>query len=106
MNSVQRLRIVGLLEGCSFLLLLLVGMPLKHLFNMPIATQVLGWAHGALFLAYTLSLIPAALDARWNLWQSARWFVSALIPGGPFMGDRALKHEAALLSRAPATEEM
>lgn len=50
MPRLRFLRAVSLTEGLSFLLLLLVAMPLKYAWGYPHPVQYLGWAHGALFL--------------------------------------------------------
>jgi integral membrane protein len=90
-SPIARLRLIGLLEGTSFLLLLLVAMPLKHAFGMPMAVKVAGWAHGALFIAFVLALPGAVMHARWSVGRAALLFMSALVPGGPFFMDRKLR---------------
>jgi integral membrane protein len=59
MPSLRFLRAVSLTEGLSFLLLLLVAMPLKYAWGYPHAVQYLGWAHGALFLTLHGLLLQA-----------------------------------------------
>ena len=44
-SSLQTLRIIGFLEGLSFLLLLGYAMPLKYLWGEPAAVQQIGMAH-------------------------------------------------------------
>ena len=51
-KSVNRFRIIAVLEGWSYVLLLFIAMPLKYMFDMPLFVKYLGWAHGALFVAY------------------------------------------------------
>lgn len=91
-TPLSRLRLVGLLEGLSFLVLLLVAMPLKYLAGEPQAVRVVGMAHGVLFLLYLLCLVPVALDHRWG-WRRVGFAVLAsLVPAGPFVFDaRVLK---------------
>ncbi|MFN9297548.1 MAG: DUF3817 domain-containing protein, partial [Acidobacteriota bacterium] len=43
------LRWAGWAEGISFLVLLLVAMPMKYLIGEPMAVRVIGSLHGALF---------------------------------------------------------
>ncbi len=45
-------RIVSLVEGISFLLLLFVAMPAKYYLGVPEAVTVMGWSHGFLFMLY------------------------------------------------------
>ena len=49
---IQTLRILGNIEGISYLLLLGVAMPMKYYFEMPMAVKITGMAHGVLFVAY------------------------------------------------------
>ena len=43
---------IGIAEGISFLVLLLIAMPLKYFMQMPEAVKFVGWVHGALFVAF------------------------------------------------------
>lgn len=91
MSILKSLRIVGIAEGISFLVLLGIAMPLKYLADMPMAVKVTGWIHGALFILF-LGLAWAVMD---KYRQSFLWlgtgFVASLIPFGTFFWDRKLK---------------
>ena len=56
MTALRQLRLVALLEGASFLVLLFVAMPLKYLAGMPLAVRIAGSIHGALFIAFVVAL--------------------------------------------------
>jgi integral membrane protein len=95
-TSIGRLRAVGVLEGLSFLLLLLVAMPLKYLAGMPEMVRVVGSAHGFLFLLYVAALGHVALERRWPLRRVGAGLVASVLPGGPFVFDaRVLREELA-----------
>ena len=49
------MRLISLVEGVSFLLLLGVAMPLKYLAGIPEVVTVVGAAHGVLFILYALA---------------------------------------------------
>jgi integral membrane protein len=89
-TSLGRLRIFGLLEGVSFLLLTGVAMPLKYLAGHPEAVRVVGMAHGVLFLAYIATIIHAYADYDWPVKRAAILLLAALLPFGPFIADRKL----------------
>jgi integral membrane protein len=57
----RRFELVAALEGASFLLLLLIAMPLKYLAGVPEPTRVVGLLHGLAFLAYEAQIIDAAV---------------------------------------------
>lgn len=84
MNStpVDRLRIAGIIEGISFLILLFIAMPLKYLFNQPQAVKMFGTVHGALFVAYCLVLLIVSLQMKWGLGKMILGFIAGVIPFG------------------------
>ena len=50
-------RIISMVEGISFLLLLFAAMPAKYYLGVPEAVTVMGWAHGLLFMLYVGSAV-------------------------------------------------
>jgi integral membrane protein len=89
-TSVGRLRLLGMLEGVSFLLLMGVAMPLKYLFDMPHAVKWPGWIHGLLFIVYCMAILTTLLAGKIPFWKAAVAFVASLLPFGPFLLDRKL----------------
>ncbi|MBL8724153.1 MAG: DUF3817 domain-containing protein [Planctomycetes bacterium] len=85
------LRLVSLVEAVSYLLLLLVAMPLKYVWGWPWAVRVLGMAHGVLFLLLTWLLVRARFEAGWPLRRLLLVFVASLVPVWPFVLDRSLR---------------
>ena len=51
-KKLKWLRKAGIAEGISFLVLLGIAMPLKYLFDQPMAVTIVGWAHGVLFVVF------------------------------------------------------
>ncbi|WOO42498.1 DUF3817 domain-containing protein [Rubellicoccus peritrichatus] len=90
-DAIHRLRVIGLIEGISFLLLMGIAMPLKYIWDMPMAVKVVGWAHGVLFIGFCILLLVAMILARWSFARGALFFVAALIPFGPFLVDKRLR---------------
>ncbi len=90
LNSIQTLRILGNIEGISYLLLLGIAMPMKYFFGFPMAVKIVGMAHGVLFIAYCLLLALQMKANKWNLLFGIYLFVATLIPFGTFVTDRKL----------------
>jgi integral membrane protein len=90
-TSVRRFLTVAFWEGISFLVLVIVCMPLKYGAGIAWPVRVMGSAHGALFIAYGLAL--AAVRKEVGL----RWAVVAmavsLVPGGTFWLDARWRRE-------------
>jgi integral membrane protein len=90
---IQTLRILGNIEGISYLLLLGVAMPMKYYFEMPMAVKITGMAHGVLFVAYCLLLVACMKKFNWSLKFGAYLFIATLIPFGTFVSDRKLRNK-------------
>ena len=89
----RALRILGYLEGTSFLVLLLIAMPIKYLADNPIAVKNIGALHGALFVLYLVVGFAVGLVHKWNLKRFATLVLASAIPLGTFVFDGALKRE-------------
>jgi integral membrane protein len=78
-------RITGWLEGGSYLLLLLVAMPLKYIWGEPGMVRVVGMAHGLLFVAY-IGVAFAMYDKHdWPLRKLVWAVIASFLPFGPFL---------------------
>lgn len=86
-STVGRMRLVGMLEGVSFLLLMGVAMPLKYFAGMPEAVKYTGWVHGLLFIGYCLAILNALVAGRIAFKDSVIAFLASLVPFGPFVVD-------------------
>ena len=87
MSMILLFRRVALLEGISFLVILLVTMPLKYIWNIPEPTYYVGMAHGLLFVAYIGFAFYAHYYARWNFSTLFLVLLASLIPFGTFVAD-------------------
>jgi integral membrane protein len=90
-SSIGRLRLVGLLEGASYVALLFIAMPLKYLNDMPLAVRIAGSVHGALFVLFCFALLHVVVDRGWRLPRAAGVFVASLLPFGTWAIDGRLK---------------
>ena len=93
--SVRRLLLVGLAEGVSFLFLLGVAMPMKHVAGNPLFVKYGGWAHGLLFILFLMAIFQAWAERAISFKQAALAFAASLLPFGPFVLDRKLKQQTA-----------
>ena len=87
-------RLIALLEGISFLLLLGIAVPLKHIYGYEEATHEIGLIHGLLFLSYIVFLYLEQDKRNWNFKTSAWHFAAALLPFGTFVADKRYLREA------------
>jgi len=87
-SALQRFRVVAICEGISFLILLFIAMPLKYYADFPQAVLIVGWIHGALFIAYMLALLNVKLTYMWGLKKILLAIFASVIPFGPFIFDK------------------
>jgi len=103
-TPIGRLRFIGFVEGMSYLVLLLVAMPLKYWAAMTMAVRIVGSAHGGLFVLFFLSV--AEVSARRGWWTGSFWgkaFLASIVPLGTFVFDRWLKRQEAADEPASST---
>ncbi len=81
-------RVISILEGVSYLLLLFVAVPIKYFANDPTYVKMLGMPHGLLFIAYIILAIMLKSELNWN--SKTFWIilVASIIPFGTFYIDR------------------
>lgn len=95
MHPIHLVRHIGLVEGVSFLVLVLIAMPLKYFYDQPLAVKYVGWAHGVLFVALAIAVLGAMVVARLSIGRAVLVMVAALLPAGPFLIDSHAKRWAA-----------
>lgn len=98
LNRLKHFKLVAILEGISFLVLLFIAMPLKYLGDMPKAVTVVGWVHGALFVWYVYALAIVHFTLQWSVIKSGLAFLASLVPFGTFVLDRQLKKDEVALA--------
>ena len=106
MIAVRLLRFVSISEGVSYLLLLLVAMPLKYVWGMPLAVKWVGLAHGVLFIALAASVLLAMVLAALPFKTACMVGVASLLPAGPFFADRLLRRHVRERSVRTAQESV
>ena len=98
-TPVGRFRVIAFIEGVSYLVLLLIAMPIKYLPALgehPEPTKIFGAIHGGLFVLYGVAGFLAMASRKWPLKEAVRGFVVSILPGGTFLYDAAfLKGEYA-----------
>jgi integral membrane protein len=102
-TPIGRLRVIGFIEGVSYLVLLGIAMPLKYMAGMPMAVRIVGSIHGGLFVLFCVALAHVWLAAGWSIWRAAGVFIASLIPFGTFVIDGRLKREDEARQMAPSS---
>lgn len=90
-TNIGRLRLIGILEGISLLLLVGVAVPAKHLYGNPELVRAIGPVHGLLFLLFVINTLRVGVEQDWRF-KTTTWkvLVACVIPFGTFYIDRQL----------------
>ncbi len=81
-------RIVSLLEGISYLLLLFIATPIKYFQGDTTYVKMLGMPHGILFMLYVVIAIVIKKEMNWNNKTFGIVLVASILPFGTFYIDK------------------
>jgi integral membrane protein len=81
-------RIVSVLEGVSYLLLLFIATPIKYLAGIDSFVKLLGMPHGLLFIGYVILAIVLKYELEWKSKTFFTVLVASIIPFGTFYIDK------------------
>ncbi len=90
-TTVGRLRLIGIIEGLSFLLLMMIAMPKKYFFGDPTWVTHSGRIPGLLWVVFCFALLDAKVKEGWTIKQALIPFIASMLPFGPFLVDRRIK---------------
>jgi integral membrane protein len=81
-------RIVSILEGVSYLLLLFIATPIKYLQGDASYVKILGMPHGILFMLYVVLAFMLKKEMNWDNKTLGIVLVASVIPFGTFYIDK------------------
>jgi integral membrane protein len=84
--------------GTLLVVLVFVGVPLKHFAGRPQVASVVGVAHGVLYMVYLATALHLALLRRWPLLKILVVFAAGLVPFLTFYMERRVTREERALS--------
>lgn len=96
--QLRRLRLSSWLEATTLLVLVLIGVPLKRLFGMPLMVSIVGPIHGIAFLYYIWTVIETVSGAHWPRAEVVRLVLVAFVPFGGFTNRPLLDRKEAALA--------
>tara|TARA_B100001063_G_scaffold216770_1_gene218719 strand:- start:234 stop:509 length:276 start_codon:yes stop_codon:yes gene_type:complete len=81
-------RIIALLEGVSYILLMTIGLYFKYQLDDDTYVKLLGMPHGVLFMLYILIAFLLRKQEQWSFINFVIILFASLIPFGTFYIDR------------------
>ncbi|WP_067483162.1 DUF3817 domain-containing protein [Actinomadura hibisca] len=102
MDIVRSFRLVSVVEAISFLLLLLVAMPLKYVADVPQVVSIVGPIHGVLWMAYVALVFLVRGPLAWDGTRTLLALVASVLPVAPFYVERKWTERPAERAQQPA----
>lgn len=86
----MRYRAIAYVVGVVLILLVVIGMPLKYIWDEPGVVETVGPAHGFLYMVYLLAAFDVARRARWPLRRMALVMLAGTVPFVSFYAERVV----------------
>lgn len=90
---INTFKIISVLEGLSYILLLFVAVPIKYIYHNPEYVQMLGMPHGLLFVAYIILAFLLKDQFNWSNKTLGIVCALAILPFGTFFVGKYMRKE-------------
>ena len=81
-------RVIALLEGLSYILLMTVGLYFKYQLGDPTYVKLLGMPHGILFVSYIIFAFLIKENENWGIKDLGIVLLASILPFGTFYIDQ------------------
>ncbi|MDX6199334.1 MAG: hypothetical protein QOJ79_2485 [Actinomycetota bacterium] len=88
-----RYRVLAYVVGTLLVILVFVGVPLKHFAGQPQVASVVGVTHGVLYMVYLATALQLAIARRWRPVRILVVFAAGLVPFLTFYMERRVTRE-------------
>jgi integral membrane protein len=86
--ALTRFRVMAYATGVMLLLLVLVAMPLKYVWDSETAIAIIGPIHGFLYMVYVVTGFDLAVRAKWALTRTILVLLAGTVPVASFYAER------------------
>ncbi len=88
--ALLRYRVIAIVVGVGLIVLVLVGMPLKYIYDNASVVSIVGPAHGALYVLYLIAGFELSQRARWSWRGTIAVLLAGTIPFLSFVAERVV----------------
>ncbi|MEV6801015.1 DUF3817 domain-containing protein [Micromonospora rifamycinica] len=103
-GALTRYRVIAWIVGVALAVLVLIGMPLKYVFDEPLVVAVVGTAHGWLYLLYLAATFDLGRRVDWPLKRMLLVMLAGTVPFVSFVAERKVTRELATDARPRVPE--
>ncbi|WFE52155.1 MULTISPECIES: DUF3817 domain-containing protein [unclassified Micromonospora] len=86
--ALTRYRVIAWIVGVVLILLVVIGMPLKYVFDNPVVVETVGPAHGFLYMIYLVAAFDLSRRADWPLKRMLLVMLAGTVPFVSFYAER------------------
>jgi integral membrane protein len=87
-SALTRYRVMAYVTGVLLLVLVLVAMPLKYIWDQPTLVAIVGPAHGFLYMVYLVTAFDLAVRAKWRFVRTVLVLLAGTLPAASFFAER------------------
>ena len=87
-GALTRYRVMAYVVGVGLLILVLAAMPLKYLADSPALVDIVGPAHGFLYMVYLVTAVDLAFRAKWTPVRTVLVMLAGTVPFVSFLVER------------------
>jgi integral membrane protein len=98
-----RYRVMAYVTGVLLLVLVLVAMPLKYIWDQPTLVAIVGPAHGFLYMVYLVTAFDLAVRAKWRFVRTVLVLLAGTLPAASFFSERKVTAWVRSDERAPVS---
>jgi integral membrane protein len=88
--ALTRYRVIAYVVGVVLILLVMVGMPLKYIWDEPVVVETVGPAHGFLYMIYLVAAFDLGRRGNWPVGRIALVMLAGTIPFVSFYAERVV----------------
>ena len=87
-GALTRFRVMAWVTGVMLLILVFVAMPMKYIGDDDSLVRIVGVAHGWLYIAYVITVLTLAYQARWRPLRTLLVLLAGTVPFASFVAER------------------
>jgi integral membrane protein len=91
--ALTRYRVIAYIVGVALILLVVVGMPLKYIWDEPFVVATVGTAHGYLYMLYLLATFDLGRRGGWPLKRIILVMLAGTVPFVSFVAERSVTRQ-------------
>lgn len=86
--ALTRFRVMAYVTGVMLLVLVVVAMPLKYIWDSDTTMRIVGPTHGFLYMVYLVTAFDLAVRNKWSFTRTLLLLLAGVVPALSFVAER------------------